>query len=134
MPIATAETIAARGLAQLGTPFRLRGRTPGVALDCVGLVAHALNIESPPHQYSLKGTKYKTIKSYLDNMSLQNVSESAMVQEGDVAVVACAERQFHLMIAVEGGWVHSHAGLGRVVRMAGPSPWPLIGLWRAIGG
>ena len=42
---------AERALAQIGTPFRLHGRTAGVALDCVGLAAHAVAIPNPPNRY-----------------------------------------------------------------------------------
>jgi hypothetical protein len=37
------------------------------------------------------------------------------------------------MVRADNGWVHAHAGLGRVVHMPGMSPWPLINLWRLAG-
>jgi hypothetical protein len=127
----TGQQIAARAASQIGTPFRLRGRTPGVALDCIGLSAYALGIDDPPSNYSLKGTKIKTIISYMDKLAMVRFAPSAVPQSGDIALVVCADRQFHLMIAAQNGWLHSHAGLGKVVHMAGASPWPIAGLWRA---
>ena len=52
-------------------------------------------------------------------------------REGDLALVRPGPLQLHLMIVVSGGHVHAHAGVGRVVEMPGPSPWPVIGYWRA---
>jgi hypothetical protein len=37
------------------------------------------------------------------------------------------------MVHADNGWVHAHAGLRRVVHMPGPSPWPIIALWRFCG-
>jgi murein DD-endopeptidase / murein LD-carboxypeptidase len=131
MSCPTGAQIAARAATQIGTPFRLRGRTPGIALDCIGLTAYALNVDNPPSDYSLKGTNIEVITSYMDSLALRRLAPSAVSHSGDIALVACADRQFHLMIAAQDGWLHSHAGLGKVVHMAGPSPWPIAGLWRA---
>lgn len=124
------EAIAARAITQIGTPFRLRGRTPAIALDCVGLVAYALDVSDPPCQYSLKGTKIGYINSYMDNLHFQCIRESAIGLPGDIVLVRCADWQFHLMVAVQGGWVHSYAGLQKVVHTPGNSPWPIINRWR----
>jgi hypothetical protein len=64
-------------------------------------------------------------------LKLNRLTPSAASQSGDIALVACADRQFHLMIAAQDGWLHSHAGLGKVVHMVGLSPWPIAGMWRA---
>lgn len=130
MSVNQGAAIAARANSQIGTPFRLRGRTAGVALDCVGLAAHALGIENPPDRYSLKGIKSDLIYSYLVQLNLFMVQATTRPKMGDLAVVQCADRQYHLMVAVEDGWVHAHAGLGKVVHMAGLSPWPIMALWR----
>lgn len=34
--------VADRALECLGTPFRHQGRTPGIGLDCLGLIVHAV--------------------------------------------------------------------------------------------
>lgn len=131
--VANADAVAARAMSQIGTPFRLRGRTAGVALDCVGLVAHALDVAEPPNFYSLKGTKIGFIKSCMDNLGLCRIDTSIPIQTGDIAVVECTEGQFHLMIAAADGWVHSHAGLQKVVHTPGQNPWPIIAYWRVKG-
>ena len=129
----TGEAIAARALAQIGTPFRLHGRTPDVALDCVGLVAFAIGTGDIVRNYSLKGVKLNFILSYMDSIGLLPLAKSTHLSDGDVAIVSCSPQQFHLMIRAAGGWVHSHAGLRKVVHTPGASPWPIVALRRMIG-
>ncbi len=129
----TGDAIAARALAQIGTPFRLHGRTPGVALDCVGLVAHAVGARDVLSSYSLKGVKLEFILSYMDIVGLPPTILSTRFLDGDIAIVACSPRQFHLMIRADDGWVHSHAGLRKVVHTPGASPWPIVAIRRMIG-
>lgn len=126
-------TIAARALSEIDTPFRLHGRTPGVALDCVGLVAHAIGVKDVFTNYSLRGAKLSDILSYMDNVGLCRLELSACIRDGDVAIVACSSRQIHLMVRAAGGWVHSHAGLRKVVHTPGASPWPIVAVRRMIG-
>lgn len=132
MPL-TGDAIAERAMAQIGTNFRLHGRTPRVALDCVGLVAYAIDAGEVVRDYSLKGVKLESIFSYMDNIGLLSLSGSARICEGDVAIVACSPQQFHLMVRAADGWVHSHAGLRKVVHTPGASPWPIVAVRRMIG-
>ena len=127
------EAIAARAMGQIGTPFRLHGRTPDVAMDCVGLVAHAIDCHKAPKNYSLKGMQLSEIVSYMDNIGLSPLCDSVDICNGDVAVVASSPRQFHLMVRAANGWVHSHAGLRKVVHSPGASPWPIVAVRRMIG-
>ena len=127
------DAIAARALTQIGTPFRLHGRTPGVALDCVGLVAYAIGVSEIIDDYSLKGAKLSFILSYMDSLGLRPLAVSSCICQGDLAIVACSPRQFHLMIHAANGWVHSHAGLRSVVHTPGASPWPIVAMRRMIG-
>ena len=129
----TGQAIAARAMTQVGTPFRLQGRTPDVALDCVGLVAHAIGAENVVIGYSLKGAKLQFILSYMDSIGLQQLSKLSCIHDGDVAIVACRHSQFHLMVRAANGWVHSHAGLRKVVHTPGASPWPIVAVRRMIG-
>ncbi|MEQ1538549.1 MAG: hypothetical protein ABL928_06455, partial [Sphingorhabdus sp.] len=89
----TGDAIAERAFSQIGTPFRLHGRMPGVALDCVGLVAYAINANNVVRDYSLKGVKFLTILSHLDNCDLDIVGDYSTVCDGDVAVVTCSPQQ-----------------------------------------
>jgi murein DD-endopeptidase / murein LD-carboxypeptidase len=124
------DAAAARALGELGTPFRLHGRQPGIALDCVGLAAHALGLQGAPVKYNLKGAYESQIEIYMDMLRADKLPPDAASRNGDLAMVQAAPRQNHLMIHANLGWVHAHAGLRRVVHMPGPSPWLIISLWR----
>lgn len=128
-----ADEIASRAMAQIGTSFRLHGRTPNVALDCVGLVSHAIGASEVINNYSLRGAKLSFILSYMDSIGLLQPKHSGCVRDGDVAIVACSPPQFHLMVRAADGWVHSHAGLRKVVHTPGASPWPIVAVRRMIG-
>jgi murein DD-endopeptidase / murein LD-carboxypeptidase len=127
------DMVAALALQQVGTAFRVHGRQPGLALDCVGLTAHALQLRNVPADYSLKGCYLEIISGCLDGVAGQQISTDTVPCAGDVALVQCAPRHHHLMIHAAYGWVHAHAGLRRVVHMPGASPWPIIALWRICG-
>ena len=129
----TGEEIADRAMAQIGTPFRLHGRTPYVALDCVGLVAYAIGAGEVVRDYSLKGSKLEFILSYMDSIGLLVPAPITRMSDGDIAIISCSPQQFHLMVRAADGWVHSHAGLRKVVHTPGKSPWPIVAVRRMIG-
>lgn len=133
MTLVVGDGIAARAMTQLGTPFRLHGRTPGVALDCVGLAAYAVNAKHTPADYSQKGVKLTDILSYMDSIGLYSGRDATDIRSGDVSIVICAPRQFHLMIRAADGWVHGHAGLRKVVHTPGASAWPIVAVRRMNG-
>lgn len=133
-----ADAIAARAMAQIGTPFKLHGRTPGTALDCAGLAAYAVHsgegdFPAISRGYQLKGDFLAQIKSYLEQMGFESLPQSAEMQPGDVVLVRPGARQLHVMIKSGPGFVHAHAGLRRVVITPGPSPWPVVAAWRISG-
>ena len=122
---------AARDL--VGVPFRLQGRSRTSGIDCVGLAALALTQAghrgAAPRGYGLRSGDAALVRGWLEQAGLRAVEQG---QAGDLALVRPGPLQLHLMILVPGGHVHAHAGLGRVVETPGPSPWPVIGHWRAI--
>ena len=87
------DAIAERAITQIGTNFRLHGRTPRVALDCVGLVAYAIEATNVPNSYSLKGVKLAYILSYMDSIGLQQLSKLSCIHDGDVANAGGVEQQ-----------------------------------------
>ena len=55
----------------------------------------------------------------------------APLEAGDVLLLAAGPAQLHLaIVGVEGGIVHAHAGLGRVVHTPFPLVWPVVRQWR----
>ncbi len=124
--------IAAEALALVGTPFRLRGRDPRIGLDCVGLALLALEraglaVREPP-PYQLRGTSPHRAEAVLRRAGLVPVE---LARRGDLLLVESGPMQLHLMIRVGEAHVHAHAGLGRIVAMPLPAPWPVTGIWRA---
>jgi murein DD-endopeptidase / murein LD-carboxypeptidase len=127
-----AETIAARAASQLGVPFRLHAALPGQALDCVGLTAYAAQLPGP-FIYQLRGGFSDRISDYLCAHGFTALDSIGAVQTGDILLAQTAARQQHLMISARGGFIHAHAGLGRVVWMPRPAPWPILRAWRMEG-
>lgn len=123
---------AARGM--VGVPFRLHGRSRETGVDCIGLALLALadagwrqaGALSPP-RYSMRGGHPARFENGLRAAGLRPVRKG---RPGDLVLVQAGVAQVHLMIATGDGHVHAHAGLGQVVEMPGPSPWPVIGHYR----
>lgn len=120
--------VEARGLA--GVPFRLHGRSER-GLDCVGVVALAALRAGyrgvAPRGYSLRGGRLQDFRTWLHAAGLEPVAD---MRAGDVVLARVGPGQWHLMLRVEGGFVHAHAGLRRVVEMPGDCPWAVEGIWR----
>lgn len=131
MTLPNADQVAGRALQSVGTPFRLYGRKIGVALDCAGVVSHALDLRDPWFNYGLKGDYLDLMTSIANQIGL--LQAEAGCREGDIVVADCGARQLHLLVRAQSGWVHAHAGLRRVVHTPGISPWPLIAAWRSSG-
>jgi hypothetical protein len=119
-------SVVERARAMIGVPFRLHGRSEA-GLDCVGLAAVALGREAPC-AYGLRSGDVARAEGWLRAAGLRLVNVG---RPGDLALVRPGPLQLHLMIGTGAGFVHAHAGLGRVVEMPGVSPWPVIGWWRA---
>lgn len=124
---------AARRL--IGAPFRLHGRNAVHGLDCIGLAALALEGAGHrglsggivPAAYSVRGG---TVERFAEAMRAAGLRRVRKGRPGDLVLAQAAVAQFHLMIFSGGGHVHADAGLGRVVEMPGPSPWPVIAYFR----
>lgn len=118
----------------VGTPFRLHGRDARTGLDCVGLVGAALTAAGRPAVcpagYRLRATAVAEMLHFAARNGFDRVTD-ASVEGGDLMLVRPAPVQFHLVIAhLAGGFVHAHAGLGRVAIMPAPLPWPIVEHWR----
>jgi lipoprotein Spr len=126
------DRIAAAALGMVGAPFRLHGRSAETGVDCVGLALlcarRAGHAGDAPDHYGLRGGDAALFAGWLRAAGLRPVRKG---RAGDFVLVRAGPAQAHMMVAVPGGHVHAHAGLRRVVEMPGPSPWPVIGLWRA---
>ena len=127
------EGFAAAASEFIGAPFRLRGRDPATGLDCIGLVAAALarsgRAAAAPAGYALRQSDVSHLLPFAANAGFERASGA--VQAGDVLLVRPGPAQFHLAIAAPGGgFIHAHAGLGRVVLSPAPLEWPTVQHWR----
>ncbi|MEC3911627.1 peptidoglycan endopeptidase [Sphingobium sp. CR2-8] len=117
-------SVITRARALIGVPFRLHGRS-AMGLDCVGLAALAMGRDAPC-AYGLRSGDVGRAEDWLRAAGLRPVDVG---RPGDLALVRPGPLQLHLMIATGDGFIHAHAGLGRVVETPGVSPWPVIGWW-----
>jgi hypothetical protein len=117
----------------VGTRFRLHGRTPGLALDCVGVVmvaAAAVPLILPVLPAYRLGGPLPDIAAILADLGATVTGAAAA---GDILVIAPASGRRHFGIVTPSGLVHAHAGLGRVVEGPIDPAWQLVQAWRLPG-
>lgn len=110
------------------TPFRLHGRDRRSGLDCVGVLAAALQAcgrpASLPNGYTLRSRSMPDLATITQPLGLAAVTGGP--QPGDVLILRPATCQLHLVIAITADTiVHAHAGLRKVVLGALPMHWPI---------
>ena len=125
--------LAAAAESLIGTPFRFRGHDPRTGLDCVGLVAAALaNLGLPAPRlprYSMRQQSFASQLACAADAGFGEVTDA--MAAGDLVLVRPGPAQIHLgIVGIAGGFVHAHAGLGRVVVTPPPVPWPIERHWR----
>lgn len=114
----------------IGVRFRLHGRDPVTGLDCVGVVAEAMR-RSGTEPVVPAGYRLRTVSvSGLLPFAQANRFEPAEPSEADVVLVKVSPIQPHLVIRTSGGFIHAHAGIGRVTFLPGALPWPIARGWQ----
>jgi cell wall-associated NlpC family hydrolase len=128
------QAIVAAARSALGTRFRPQGRTPGLGLDCVGLALVAARAAGVQPQslpvYALNGEHGERLEAALRALGCHRVERRL---PGDLLIAAPAPRHRHLAIVADGGIIHAHAGLGKVVEGPLDPHWTIIGCWRFPG-
>lgn len=123
--------LATAAASLLGVRFRLHGRDPLTGLDCVGLVAEAMRrsgIEPVvPEGYRLRNLSVNGLLPFVEGNRLKPVGQP---DEADVLLTMVSPVQPHLLICAPGGFIHAHAGIGRVTFLPGSLPWQVAGSWR----
>lgn len=117
----------------VGIRFRLCGRDPAQGLDCIGVLQAALercgHFVNLPQNYTLRINDLSMWIPAPESCGM--ITVSGEFQLGDVVLSAVGPAQFHLSIrAADGGWIHAHAGLRRVVHQPLPPPGPILHHWR----
>ena len=128
---------AAEGLC--GVPFRLHGRDPATGLDCVGLVAAALErcgcAVVAPEGYALRALSVAPLLGFAARNGFAALDPLAPGQPGDLLLLRLSAIQAHLAIVLDHHrFVHAHAGLGKVVIGEGALPGRTIARWRLTQG
>ena len=118
-----------------GVQFRLHGRDPATGLDCVGLVAIALERcgcrAVAPEGYALRALSIAPLLGFAERNGFARCKPVASNEVGDLLLLRLSAIQMHLAIAIDGErFVHAHAGLGRVVIEHGTPPGEPIARWR----
>ncbi len=118
---------ARRARALVGTPFRPQGRGEQ-GLDCVGLVLATFAIpgDEVRRDYRLRGNYLSELRRELERY----FRKVRVPLPGDVLLMLVADDQLHLGVRTADGFVHAHAGLGRVVETPGEPPWPVEATYR----
>lgn len=119
----------ARALALIGTRFRLQGRGQG-ALDCLGLMieVYAIPGNEVRKDYRLRGDHGGEITAGLKSY-FRTVAAGA-ARAGDALLFRIADDQYHFAVKTERGFIHAHAGIGKVVEHPGLPEWPVAGAFR----
>ncbi|WP_245892441.1 hypothetical protein [Novosphingobium guangzhouense] len=131
----TGADLAAAALGLLGTPFRLHGREPGIALDCVGVIEAAfVRAGRAVHLANGYPLRNRAVPDdWLDPARLGMEVVDDALAPGDLLMVRPSPCQLHLALVVcPASVVHAHAGLRRVVRGTLPPEWPRLRHWRII--
>lgn len=120
---------AERARALVGARFRPQGRSES-GLDCVGLILRTFDIPEAMvrRNYRLRGDHRSEIEQALDRW-FHRVSKGD-ARPGDVMLLEAGADQLHLAVRTAAGFVHAHAGIGRVVETPGEPEWPLLGTFR----
>lgn len=125
------DALAAAATSLIGTRFRLHGRDPATGLDCVGLVAEAMRRAGAkpvvPAGYRLRTASMTALMPFAEANNFEPVNSP---DEADVVLVMVSPVQPHLVVTTPGGFVHAHAGIGRVTFLPGLLLWPMAGGWR----
>lgn len=126
-----AAAIVAAARACVGTRTRAQGRVPGLALDCLGVVAAAARSAGVkaviPSDYALGGANAERVAAGLAAAGCRCVATAAA---GDIIELEVAPGQRHLAVLCGASAVHAHFGVGRVVEAPLPDDWRVIAIWR----
>ena len=120
---------AARARALVGARFRPQGRDRG-ALDCVGLALRTYDVPATEvrRNYRLRGDHRAEVVHVLEQHFRK--IPPRQIRTGDLLLMTVAADQLHIGVKTDAGFVHAHAGIGRVVETPGSPEWPVLGAYR----
>ena len=126
--------MAEKAMSLCGAQFRLHGRDAETGLDCIGLADQCLFAADvdcgAPNGYSIRGGSEASIYEFMANIGFIRFEPVTPLCEGDIVLVRPSPIQWHFLIRAQDGFVHAHAGLGKVAYCPGESPWPIVSIFR----
>lgn len=129
--------IADRAQEVLGVRFRLHGRSSHNGLDCVGLVAHAIKPiiidRKIPRHYNLRFDDINAPIAFFEALDFEHIESEQGFLIGDIVLIAPAPQQLHFIIITDGGFIHAHSGLRKIVKTNYPILSPVKAAWRYAG-
>lgn len=126
-----ADEIVVRARALVGARFRPQGRSPEYGLDCIGVIAMAIDTDPARvrRDYDFRSGDADLFNAEFAATGMLPVPRSA-AEPGDVLLVRPAPMRLHVVLLTDLGYVHADARLRRVVEAPGPVPWPVLSAWR----
>lgn len=134
----TAEEVVAAARECLGTPFRHQGRVLGLALDCAGVVAHAVKAcgldVAEVHGYGPTPNKGMLERALNEQPALLKVGVSDRVA-GDILLMRFAEEPQHLAVLAGETIIHAYEAAGKCCEHRLSSMWAarIAGVYRVRG-
>ncbi|MEH6715317.1 peptidoglycan endopeptidase [Parasphingorhabdus flavimaris] len=126
--------MAEKAMALCGAAFRLHGRDEHDGLDCIGVADQCLaaaGVECRmPNGYSIRGGSEDSINHFMADIGFDRLTPESEMCNGDFLLVRPSPVQWHFLIRAGNGFVHAHAGLGKVVFCPGDAPWPVVAIFR----
>ncbi len=126
--------MADKAISLCGAPFCLHGRDEDGGLDCIGLAQQCLIAArfdcDVPNGYSIRGGSEQAISEFMAEAGFERFPAESALCEGDIVLARPSPVQWHFLIRAGDGFVHAHAGLGRVVHCPGAAPWPIAAIFR----
>jgi hypothetical protein len=126
--------MAEKAMSLCGAAFRLHGRDEQCGLDCIGLADQCLAAAGVdcqmPNGYSIRGGSGEAINEFMADTGFNRFPPETKMSEGDFVLVRTSPVQWHFLIRAQNGFVHAHAGLGKVVFCPGDAPWPIVSIFR----
>jgi hypothetical protein len=128
------ERLADEARRLVGCRFRLHGRDPASGLDCMGVLAVALQragyAAEVPLDYTLKTRSANRAAGVAQDLGLTAVRGAP--RAGDILMMRVGPEQLHFALCVcPQGFVHAHAGLREVVLSPALPAGAIVGHWRA---
>ncbi|MGB5484863.1 peptidoglycan endopeptidase [Parasphingorhabdus sp.] len=128
--------MAEKAMSLCGSAFRLHGRDPKGGVDCIGLADQCLLSADfdcgVPNGYSIRGGSEGAINEFMTSIGFDRFAPSSELLDGDIVLARPSPVQWHFLIRAKDGFVHAHAGLGKVVFCPGDSPWPIVSIFRLV--